>query len=237
VSNLEDLVDFINNAGVVAVVTYPEIGVKSGAMPVLYARASGSKRLGTAVNAQGEEIDAVFSTVDEIIPVEGGFHVRVDGDFDQTTVIYEHAKGRMLEHWNAMAEAVDDSLDDIVTKINVEVGSVPTPISKPTKNFEFARWSAFDVDAGKQMPYGVLMVIDGDLRAFPFPTSADAENDASTFDGHKISLEDAGKLADQMTVISAPELLRAFDSEDARDRALYSYAKDYYAETGRSLLQ
>jgi hypothetical protein len=233
---LQDVADFINNNRVTSRYQQPAVGLDSHPIPVFLATVKG-KKLGF-VNPQETTVAPSVATVHEVFEHGDGFSVRVDEPWFEQSITFEHiSKDNEILNaiWRNTLDAISENDDEVHQMLDTALNDTvnDTFDEGQLKNFDYVRWSGFDVELGEQVPMGVIVVGEENrlaARAFP-----GYHQDATQFGGAAVSLDQAGAIADQLSIISAPMSIRASSWEDAAVRAQYDYAKDYYAETGRSV--
>ena len=233
---LQDVADFINNNRVSSRYQQPATGVDSHPVPVFLATVKGQK-LGF-VNPQETTVAPSVAIVHEILPYGDGFSLRVDEPWYEQSITFERIpkdNGILNAIWRNTLDAISENDDEVHQMLNDALNDTinDTFDEGQLKSFDYVRWSGFDPDEGRQVPMGVLVVgPENRLAARAFPGY---HQDAAQFGGAAVSLEQAGVIADQLSIISAPVTIKASSWEDAAARAQYAYAKEYYAETGRSV--
>lgn len=142
-----------------------------------------------------------------------------------------------VDEWDARHTDYHDFEDAAEAQAAQLLAGPPLPVpGAPTNRFKFVRWSV--VAGGQAFPAGVILRHpDGGLRAEEFPgheNAADFWSSRYTFVPENF-LEDINHASGRTEMFSEPETIRAPSFEEALDRAKYTFAKDHYAETGRSL--
>jgi hypothetical protein len=236
VTTLHELADFINNNRVTTAYEQPSVGITDQPVPAFLATVQGNKL--AWVNPRETSFAVSVATVHEIFKENDNRYVaRVDEEWMEQRIVFATiATPNILNTiWRNTLDALSESdeANHQLVKDALERNRNVQTEDGDLRAFDYVRWSGFDPDVGAQVPMGVIAVGPEKrlaVRAFP-----GYHQDATQFGGRAVPLEKVSTITDQLSMVSAPMKVKAASWEDALNRGLYDYAKDYYEETGRSV--
>jgi len=160
-------------------------------------------------------------------------------DWPVTTWRFVRLVGAAAAQWDLEHDDYDDAEDAAEEQALETLEQLEDPPAVALRRFSVVRWQSLASDQPSMVPAGVGMRrADGtglDVSAFRgFEGDAQFWRERYTFVPENF-LADINHASGRDEMFSKPEFIRAPSFEEALDRAKYEFAKDHFAETGRSL--
>lgn len=235
--SLKELALAVLSGRVVVGKVVPELGIVDTLVPCLALAESGRKVAWAEASDRAAPYRVRSVRAFEVLALEVGWRVVLDQGFPPVAMDFRPAVAEETEQWNQAQHDTEWADERITAELQEALAAVGPAVEPDLKPFTVVRWT--ELVSGELHPAGAMAVaLDGTgLLVDHFPGhDDDAEFWRSRFtQAGKDTLPTLNSLAGRTTMFSPPFTARGADVEDALERALFDFAKEHYAETGRTL--
>lgn len=232
--NVNQVVEFINSGHVMLVMKEPETGLAGPELPVFFAESFGNV-LATAFKRSDLDYTLSHVYVREIVSLGDTITIGIQSEdplIHKSLVLAKVTTGDKARSWEATFEFVEDLDDKLKAELKtLAQGADPIPAEDASqlKDYSFARVAVLRTEG--LYPKGVLLAKAPGLESRTFdPESTDLDRFASM-----TALDEAAARSGRSLVVGSSETVKATSQQQAFNRAMYRFARDWFSETGRTL--